>query len=133
MEYEYDDSVHLHLDYFGTECDMESIAYKRKNEDVWDVYFNFGVYGIQKDDVELGRFMDEYAGYYVFSVHARDLSWEFGSAQFEEWVLKNRIVEKTLQKQEEFCDWISHLIIYFCGRIFYYANAYLPIRKEKHP
>ena len=41
MEYEYDDSVHLHLDYFGTECDMESIAYKRKNEDVWDVYFNF--------------------------------------------------------------------------------------------
>lgn len=32
MEYEYDDSVHLHLDYFGTECDMESIAYKRKNE-----------------------------------------------------------------------------------------------------
>ena len=25
MEYEYDDSVHLHLDYFGTECDMESI------------------------------------------------------------------------------------------------------------
>ena len=54
MEYEYDDSVHLHLDYFGTECDMESIAYKRKNEDVWDVYFNFGVYGIQKDDVELG-------------------------------------------------------------------------------
>ena len=35
MEYEYDDSVHLHLDYFGTECDMESIAYKRKNEDVW--------------------------------------------------------------------------------------------------
>ena len=70
----------------------------RKNEDVWDVYFNFGVYGIQKDDVELGRFMDEYAGHYVFSVHARDLSWEFGSAQFEEWVLKNRIVEKTLQK-----------------------------------
>lgn len=66
MEYEYDDSVHLYLDYFGTECDMESIAYKRKNEDVWDVYFNFGVYGIQKDDVELGRFMDEYAGYYVF-------------------------------------------------------------------
>ncbi|CJA72146.1 Uncharacterised protein [Streptococcus pneumoniae] len=62
------------------------------------MYFNFGVYGIQKDDVELGRFMDEYAGHYVFSVHARDLSWEFGSAQFEEWVLKNRIVEKTLQK-----------------------------------
>ncbi|HHT7154574.1 hypothetical protein BK718_35460 [Bacillus thuringiensis serovar andalousiensis] len=98
MEYEYDDSVHLHLDYFGTECDMESIAYKRKNEDVWDVYFNFGVYGIQKGDVELGRFMDGYAGYYVFCVHARDLSWEFGSAQFEEWVLKNRIVEKMLQK-----------------------------------
>ena len=48
MEYEYDDSVHLHLDYFGTECDMESIAYKRKNEDVWDVYFNFGAYGLQK-------------------------------------------------------------------------------------
>ncbi len=69
MEYEYDDSVHLHLDYFGTECDMESIAYKRKNEDVWDVYFNFGVYGIQKDDVELGRFMDEYASVITFFLY----------------------------------------------------------------
>lgn len=66
MEYEYDDSVHLHLDYFGTECDMESIAYKRKNEDVWDVYFNFGAYGLQKDGIETGKFMDEYAGHYVF-------------------------------------------------------------------
>ena len=56
---------------------MESIAYKRKNEDVWDVYFNFGVYGIQKDDVELGRFMDEYAGYYVFLYMLAHLSWEF--------------------------------------------------------
>ncbi len=55
MEYEYDDSVHLHLDYFGTECDMESIAYKRKNEDVWDVYFNFGAYGLQKDGIETGN------------------------------------------------------------------------------
>ena len=65
MEYEYDDSVHLHLDYFGQNV-IWNRSYKRKNEDVWDVYFNFGVYGIQKDDVELGRFMDEYAGYYVF-------------------------------------------------------------------
>lgn len=98
MDYEYDDSVHLHLDYFGTECDMESIAYKRKNEDVWDVYFNFGAYGLQKDEIETGKFMDEYAGHYVFSVHAHDLSWEFGSAQFEEWVLRNQLVEKSLQK-----------------------------------
>ncbi|KFN04557.1 DUF3986 family protein [Bacillus clarus] len=98
MKHEYDDSMHLHLDYFGDEYDVESIAYKRKHEDVWDVFFNFNVYGIQKDDVEMGTFMDEYAGYYVFSVHARDLSWEFGSAQFEEWILRNNILEKTLQK-----------------------------------
>lgn len=96
MEYEYDDSVYLYFDYFGIECDMELIVYKRKNEDVWDVYFNFGVYGIQKDDVELGRFMDEYVGYYVFFVYVCDFSWEFGSVQFEEWVLKNWIVEKML-------------------------------------
>ena len=46
-----------------------------------------------------------------FSVHARDLSWEFGSAQFEEWVLKNRIVEKRYKNRRNFV--IGFLILLF--------------------
>ncbi|MEH7459527.1 hypothetical protein CON65_22375 [Bacillus pseudomycoides] len=97
MKYEYDD-MHLHLDYFGDEYDVESIAYKRKQEDVWDVFFNFAFYGITPTGVQEDEWMDDYSGYRVFSVHANDLSWEFGSAKFEEWLLKHRILEKTMQK-----------------------------------
>ncbi|AIK38867.1 DUF3986 domain-containing protein [Bacillus pseudomycoides] len=98
MKYEYDDSMHLHLDYFGDEFDVESIAYKRKHEDVWDVFFNFAFYGIPLVQVQEDEFMDDYSGYRVFSVHANDLSWEFGSAKFEEWLLEHRILEKSVQK-----------------------------------
>ncbi|PFD96811.1 DUF3986 domain-containing protein [Bacillus cereus] len=98
MKYEYDDSMHLHLDYFGEEYDMESIAYKRKHEDVWDVFFNFSFYGISPSKMQENAYMDEYAGYRVFSVHANDLSWEFGSAKFEEWLLGHGILEKAVQK-----------------------------------
>ena len=67
-----------------------------------------------------------------FSVHARDLSWEFGSAQFEEWVLKNRIVEKRYKNRRNFVIGFLILLFIFVAD-FYYANAYLPICKEKHP
>ncbi|MBO1581363.1 DUF3986 family protein [Bacillus sp. XF8] len=98
MKYEYDDSMHLHLDYFGDEYDVESIAYKRKHEDVWDVFFNFAFYGIPLVGIQEEGYRDEHSGYYVFSVHANDLSWEFGSAKFEEWLLEHRILEKVVQK-----------------------------------
>ncbi|WP_459503568.1 DUF3986 family protein [Bacillus sp. C1] len=98
MKYEYDESMHLHLDYFGEEHDMESIAYKRKHEDVWDVFFNFSFYGISPEKMQVDTYMDEYAGYRVFSVQAHDLSWELGSAKFEEWLFKYHIVEKVAYK-----------------------------------
>ncbi|MDM5156943.1 DUF3986 family protein [Bacillus sp. DX1.1] len=98
MKYEYDDNMHLHLDYFGDEYDVESVAYKRKDADVWDVFFNFAFYGIQQVELQEDTYMDEHSGYRVFSVQANDLSWEFGSAKFEEWLLKHRILEKAVQK-----------------------------------
>ncbi|MDM5190456.1 DUF3986 family protein [Bacillus sp. DX4.1] len=98
MKYEYDDNMHLHLDYFGEEYDVESVAYKRKSEDVWDVFFNFAFYGIQPIRVQEDAYMDDYSGYHVCSIPVHDLSWEFGSAKFEEWLLKNRILEKVMKK-----------------------------------
>lgn len=43
MNYEYDNSMHAHIGYYEDGYDVEVVAYKRKNEDVWDVFFSIYV------------------------------------------------------------------------------------------
>ena len=48
MDKVYDERYHLHLGYYENNCDYESVAFKRKTEDIWDIYFDFKQYGIKK-------------------------------------------------------------------------------------
>ena len=41
MEKVYDDRYHLHLGYYEGNRDYESVAFKRKTEDKWDIFFDF--------------------------------------------------------------------------------------------
>ena len=41
MEKVYDDRYHLHLGYYEDNRDYESVAFKRKTEDKWDIFFDF--------------------------------------------------------------------------------------------
>ena len=47
MDILFDDEYHLHLGYHQDNCDYESIAFKRKSEDIWDIFFDFKQYGFK--------------------------------------------------------------------------------------
>lgn len=72
MQPPYDNSQHLHIGYYENNYDIEAIGYKRVDEDIWDVYFNFESYGINHISLEKEINMDEYASYYAFSIYKRN-------------------------------------------------------------
>ena len=41
MDKVYDERYHLHLGYYENNCDYESVAFKRKTEDIWDIYYKW--------------------------------------------------------------------------------------------
>lgn len=93
---EYDNSMHAHIGYYEAGYDIEAVAYKRKNEDVWDVFFPFMWYGLSTEPWQESKYMD--GGLYIFSIFAHDFSWKEGSEKFEEWLLAYEILEKIPKK-----------------------------------
>lgn len=94
MKPPYDTSQHSHIGYYENGYDVEAIGYKRVDEDVWDVYFNFAFYGIEHISLEKELYMDEYTGYYVFSIYKHNPTFKEESAAFENWLWENCILEK---------------------------------------
>lgn len=93
-----DDSKHSHIGYYEDDYDIEAISYKRVGEDVWDVYFNFVFYGVERIPLEKEIYMDDYAGYYVFSIYQENPSWEEECAAFETWLREHCILERVKRK-----------------------------------
>ncbi|MFX3624811.1 MAG: DUF3986 family protein [Ectobacillus sp.] len=88
MEHSYEDG-HLHLGYYEDGHDLEAIAYKRKGEDIWDVYFDFtkNVPPSMKDKVYI-----PYLGYHILVIQSNELTYEEGSEKFAEWLKDYKVI-----------------------------------------
>lgn len=63
----YDEGYHLHLGYYENGYDLEAVAFKRKADDIWDVFFNFEQYGLrpigQENDMSSEEFGTKFFPY----------------------------------------------------------------------
>ncbi|MGM0921291.1 MAG: DUF3986 family protein [Bacillota bacterium] len=91
MDLEYDERYHLHLGYYENNCDYESVAYKRKLEDVWDIYFDFKQYGIENITKESELTFVGF-GTRVFSIRVKELDYNIGVQRFEKWLSLHKII-----------------------------------------
>ena len=91
MDKVYDERYHLHLGYYENNCDYESVAFKRKTEDIWDIYFDFKQYGIKKSSIMGEKTLEEF-GTRIFSINNKELNDDIGVKQFEQWLLLNKII-----------------------------------------
>ncbi|KYG32977.1 DUF3986 family protein [Priestia endophytica] len=88
----YDPNLHLHIGYYDNGLDYEATAYKRKQGDAWDVFFNFAAYNISSSNQDKENYL-EHEGFKIFSVRSKNLDYEDGAKKFEEWLLKNNIIQ----------------------------------------
>ncbi|MBT2655861.1 DUF3986 family protein [Bacillus sp. ISL-18] len=92
MDVLYDDKVHLHLGYYDEKCDYESIALKRKTEDIWDVFFDFSVFGIRKNFTSEKELTLDPFGTRIFSIYNKEIDYDIGVQHFKEWLSLNKII-----------------------------------------
>jgi hypothetical protein len=85
MDKEYDERYHLHLGYYEDNCDYESVAFKRKTEDIWDIYFDFKQYGIKNSSTMGEKTLEEF-GTRIFSINNKELNDDIGVKRFEQWL-----------------------------------------------
>jgi Protein of unknown function (DUF3986) len=83
------EDFHLHLGYYVDENDFEAIALKRMGVNVWDIYFDFDHYQMNR---RKDRVYVPYFGSKILEVHSKNLSYEDGSFLFEKWLRKNSII-----------------------------------------
>ena len=83
---EYDENYHLHLGYYENNCDFECVAFKRKMEDVWDVFFDFEQYGLQNLIPENALSVDGYRKPRFF-IYTKKIDYVWGAEQFEQMVV----------------------------------------------
>lgn len=88
----YDTNLHLHIGYYENGLDYEATAYKRNQEDVWDIFFDFETYDISSSNQDKENYR-EYEGFKIFSVNGKNLEYEEGAKKFKEWLLKNHIIQ----------------------------------------
>lgn len=88
---EYDEKYHLHLGYYENNCDFECVAFKRKSEDVWDVFFDFEQYGLTNLIPE-NTFLFEEFGRRIFFIYTKELDYVWGVEQFEQWLSSNKLI-----------------------------------------
>ncbi|WP_226528759.1 DUF3986 family protein [Metabacillus niabensis] len=91
MDILYDDRYHLHLGYYGNNFDYESIALKRKLEDVWDIFFDFKQYRLRDISPENELSLDGF-GKRIFSIHNKELTYDIGAQKFEQWLSLHKII-----------------------------------------
>ncbi|MCS0822568.1 DUF3986 family protein [Cytobacillus firmus] len=91
MDNLYDDKYHLHLGYYQDDCDYESIAFKRKSEDIWDIFFDFKAYGIKNNIPENELTLNSY-GTRIFSIRNKEIDYDSGVYQFKQWLSINKII-----------------------------------------
>ncbi|MGG1217299.1 DUF3986 family protein [Priestia endophytica] len=88
----YDSNLHLHIGYYDNGLDYEATAYKRQQGDAWDVFFNFAAYNISSSNQDKENYLEN-EGFKIFSVRSKNLDYEDEAKKFEEWLLKNNIIQ----------------------------------------
>ena len=91
MDKVYDERYHLHLGYYENNCDYESVAFKRKTEDIWDIFFDFKQYGIKNSSTMVEKTLEEF-GTRIFSINNKELNDDIGVKRFEQWLFLNKII-----------------------------------------
>ena len=91
MEILYDISYHLHLGFYEDNYDYESIALKRRFEDIWDVFLDFKQYGINNINLN-NEFTLESFGTRIFSIYNKEIDYDIGVQQFKQWLSINKII-----------------------------------------
>ncbi|MCM3118002.1 DUF3986 family protein [Neobacillus sp. MER 74] len=91
MDILYDDKYHLHLGYYEDNCDYESIAFKRKYEDIWDIFFDFKGYGLENITSENETTLEPF-GTRIFSISNKEVDYDIGVQKFRQWLSINKII-----------------------------------------
>jgi hypothetical protein len=92
MSMEFASDRHLHIGYYEKGFDLEATAYKMANEDRWLVFLHSDqdltrLKSALKNYEEIEKF-----GYEIFTVNKVDLSYEYGSEKFIEWLTSHEII-----------------------------------------
>lgn len=90
----YDPHQHDHIGYYEDGHDVEVVAFKRKSEDVWDVFveeYNPGpLYRvIMKKGIGIHK---KGYGLLLFSIYSRDPSYEQAVRIFKNWLNDNELL-----------------------------------------
>ncbi|MYL63488.1 DUF3986 family protein [Bacillus hwajinpoensis] len=90
----YEINQHYHIGYYKEGCDFEVVAYKRKYEDIWDVFvedYEPGLLYKYVSDKDKGNYVKNY-GILIFSICDSDPSEEKAVQLFEDWLLSIKII-----------------------------------------
>ncbi|MDR7073305.1 DUF3986 family protein [Fictibacillus barbaricus] len=90
----YESNQHFHLGYYENSKDIEAIAYKIIDEDVWDVYLDFNEQNLSNTEPR-SNYVKNF-GYKIFSIHVDDLSYETANKEFEKWLLQKGLIHKEI-------------------------------------
>lgn len=88
---EYDENYHLNLGYYENNCDYECVAFKRKTEDVWDVFFDFEQYELTNLMARNALLINGY-GSRIFFIYTKELDYAWGAEQFEQWLSSQKLI-----------------------------------------
>ncbi|WP_026567144.1 DUF3986 family protein [Bacillus sp. UNC41MFS5] len=91
MDILYNEKYHLHLGFYEDNCDYESIAIKRKSEDIWDIFFDFKGYGFKNITPESQLLLEPF-GKRIFSIYNKEIDYDIGVQQFKKWLSINKII-----------------------------------------
>lgn len=91
MKPDYDSTQHLHLGYYEDDNDIEAVAYKRLNEEVWDVYLDLEDQQVYVQE-PLPHYVERY-GHRIFSLTSEEVDSELGDEAFEKWLIQKGIIE----------------------------------------
>ena len=92
MAFNFDSTQHLHLGYYGSNIDLEAIAYKVNSKDKWIIFLdNEQDLCLVKGILNQYDFYERY-GYEIFSINAKDLSYDYGVEKFTEWLKANKVI-----------------------------------------
>ncbi|PFA25680.1 hypothetical protein CN373_00485 [Bacillus cereus] len=87
----YDPRYHLHLGYYENKYDFEAIAYKQKENNIWDIFFDFKMYMLALP-AEYSKQSYENHGVHIFSIRTEDLDYNLGTSEFTKWLIQQKIV-----------------------------------------
>ena len=91
MDILYDDKYHLHLGFYEDNCDYASVAFKRRFEEIWDIFFDFKGYGFKNITTENELTLEPF-GTRIFSIYKKEIDYDIGVQQFKQWLSINKII-----------------------------------------